>query len=210
MVIDKVSIINPLPASYEQQLKQIEGVQDVTHSNWFGGYYQEVKNQFATFAVDPESWLRVYPKEFDAAGRSEEGLVRRSHRRHRRRRHRKEVRLEGRTDASRSRATIYRRPDGGPWEFTIDGIYDSNAEGGRQDQLHLQLRVPARDDSGPERVPRQVQLVRRSRSPIPTARRRSPRRSTRCSPTLRRRPRPTPRRRSCPTGPSRSATSARS
>src|SRR6476619_5589436 len=48
MVIDKVSIINPLPASYEQQLKQIEGVQEVTHSNWFGGYYQEVKNQFAT------------------------------------------------------------------------------------------------------------------------------------------------------------------
>jgi putative ABC transport system permease protein len=25
--------------------------------------------------------------------------------------------------------TIYRRPDGGPWEFTIDGIYDSKLKG---------------------------------------------------------------------------------
>lgn len=25
--------------------------------------------------------------------------------------------------------TIYRRPDGGPWEFTIDGIYDSKIKG---------------------------------------------------------------------------------
>ena len=38
---------------------------DITHANWFGGYYQDVRNQFATFAVDPESWLRIYPKEFD-------------------------------------------------------------------------------------------------------------------------------------------------
>ena len=51
MVIDKVSIINPLPASYESQIKQIPGVTDTTHANWFGGYYQEVRNQFATFAV---------------------------------------------------------------------------------------------------------------------------------------------------------------
>ena len=47
MVIDKVSIINPLPASYEAQIKQIDGVTDTTHANWFGGYYQDVRNQFA-------------------------------------------------------------------------------------------------------------------------------------------------------------------
>ena len=38
---------------------------DITHANWFGGYYQEVRNQFATFATDPESWLRIYSKEFE-------------------------------------------------------------------------------------------------------------------------------------------------
>ena len=65
MVIDKVSIINPLPAAYEQRIRQIEGVTDITHANWFGGYYQEVRNQFPTFAVEPESWLRIYAKEFE-------------------------------------------------------------------------------------------------------------------------------------------------
>jgi len=128
MVIDKVSIINPLPASYESQLKQVDGVLDVTHSNWFGGYYQEVKNQFATFAVDPESWLRVYPKEFALPEDQ------------------KKAWFADRTgaivgiDTAKKfgwkvgqrvpiQGTIYRRPDGGPWEFTIDGIYDPNVKG---------------------------------------------------------------------------------
>ena len=60
MVIDKISLINPLPASYQGRISQIEGVEDITHANWFGGYYQETKNQFANMAVDPESWLRMY------------------------------------------------------------------------------------------------------------------------------------------------------
>ena len=50
MMMDKVSIINPLPASYEQRVKQVDGVLDITHANWFGGYYQDVRNQFATYA----------------------------------------------------------------------------------------------------------------------------------------------------------------
>ena len=37
------------------------GVTDVTHANWFGGYYQDPSNFLATFAVEPESWLRIYP-----------------------------------------------------------------------------------------------------------------------------------------------------
>src|SRR4029450_679220 len=66
MVIDKVSIINPLPASYENQIKMVPGVTDTTHANWFGGYYQEVKNQFPTFAVDAESWSRIYSEECES------------------------------------------------------------------------------------------------------------------------------------------------
>jgi hypothetical protein len=31
--------------------------------------------------------------------------------------------------------TIYRRPDGGPWEFTIDGIYDSSIKGADKTNL---------------------------------------------------------------------------
>ena len=63
MVIDKISLIQPLPSSYEQtRMRSVEGVKTVTHANWFGGYYQEPKNQFANMAVEPDSWLRMYPE----------------------------------------------------------------------------------------------------------------------------------------------------
>ena len=62
MVLNKISIIQPLPYSYGSQIRQIEGVRDVTHANWFGGYYQDPKNQFPNMAVDPEAWLRMYPE----------------------------------------------------------------------------------------------------------------------------------------------------
>src|SRR4029078_6415391 len=52
MVIDKVSIITPLPASYMNQIRMVPGVTDITFANWFGGYYQDVRNQFPTFATD--------------------------------------------------------------------------------------------------------------------------------------------------------------
>lgn len=128
MVIDKVSIINPLPASYEQQIKQLEGVTDITHANWFGGYYQDVRNQFATFATDPESWLRVYPREFDLPEDQKQAWIAD-----------RTGAIVGIDTAKKYgftvgqrvpiQGTIYRRPDGGPWEFTIDGIYDSKIKG---------------------------------------------------------------------------------
>ena len=53
VVIDKISIINSLPASYLQRIESVEGVARVAHSSWFGGYYQEQRNQFPQFPVDP-------------------------------------------------------------------------------------------------------------------------------------------------------------
>jgi putative ABC transport system permease protein len=148
MVIDKVSIINPLPASYEAQIKQVDGVTDITHSNWFGGYYQDFKNQFATFATDPDSWLRIYAKEFELPEDQKKAF------------------LADRTgaivgaDTARKygfkvgqrvpiNGTIYRRPDGGPWEFTIDGIYDSKIKGSDKTNLifhyeYLRETIPER------------------------------------------------------------------
>jgi putative ABC transport system permease protein len=128
MVIDKVSIINPLPASYESQIKQLEGVTDITHANWFGGYYQDVRNQFATFATDPQSWLRVYPKEFELPDDQKKAWIAD-----------RTGAIVGIDTAKKYgwkvgqrvpiQGTIYRRPDGGPWEFTIDGIYSSKLKG---------------------------------------------------------------------------------
>ena len=62
MVLNKISIIMPLPSSYSERIKAIEGVKDVTYANWFGGYYQETRNQFPNMAVDAESWFRMYPE----------------------------------------------------------------------------------------------------------------------------------------------------
>jgi len=134
MVIDKVSIINPLPASYEQQIRQIEGVTDITHANWFGGYYQDVRNQFATFATDPESWLRVYPKEFEVPEDEKKAWIAD-----------RTGAIVGADTAKKYgwkvgqrvpiQGTIYQRPDRGPWEFTIDGIYDSKIKGADKTNL---------------------------------------------------------------------------
>lgn len=62
VTIDKISLINPVPASYGQKIKAIPGVKQVAIANWFGGYYQDKKNQFAQFPVDPETYLEVYPE----------------------------------------------------------------------------------------------------------------------------------------------------
>jgi putative ABC transport system permease protein len=148
MVIDKVSIINPLPASYGNQIKQVEGVTAITHANWFGGYYQDVRNQFATFAVEPESWLAIYAKEFDLPEDQ------------------KKAWFADRTgaivgiDTARKygfkvgqrvpiNGTIYRRPDGGPWEFTIHGIYDSKLKG--TDKTNLVFNYEFLNETIPER-----------------------------------------------------------
>jgi putative ABC transport system permease protein len=60
VVVHKINFTNPLPYAYVNKVKSIDGVQDVTHANWFGGYYKEPSNQIVTFAVDPESYFKVY------------------------------------------------------------------------------------------------------------------------------------------------------
>ena len=62
VTIDKISLINSLPAGYEQKIKAIPGVTEVALSNWFGGYYQDKKAQFPQFPVEPETYLEVFPE----------------------------------------------------------------------------------------------------------------------------------------------------
>jgi putative ABC transport system permease protein len=63
VVSSRISIIQPLPASLEPRIKAIPGVKDVASANWFGGYYQEPKNQNLMFqvAISP-TWLDAYPE----------------------------------------------------------------------------------------------------------------------------------------------------
>ena len=57
-----VSIIFTLPIAYKDQILQVDGVKDISYGTWFGGIYVDPKNFFPQFAVEPESFFRVYPE----------------------------------------------------------------------------------------------------------------------------------------------------
>jgi putative ABC transport system permease protein len=62
VVRNRVSLIMPLPYAYGERIKQIDGVAETTHFVWFGGYYQDRKNFFANYTVDPQTLRKVYPE----------------------------------------------------------------------------------------------------------------------------------------------------
>jgi putative ABC transport system permease protein len=57
-----ISLIFPLPLSYLERIRGVEGVKTVSYGNWFGGIYIEEKNFFANLAVEPKTYLDLYPE----------------------------------------------------------------------------------------------------------------------------------------------------
>jgi putative ABC transport system permease protein len=62
VIINKTSLIQPLPLSYRDRLLRIPGIKQVTFQNWFGGVYQDEKNFFPQFAVDMDNQRAMYPE----------------------------------------------------------------------------------------------------------------------------------------------------
>ena len=62
VVINKVSLINPLPIAYRDRMLRIPGVKFVTFDNWFGGVYIKESNFFPQFAVDIDNQRNVFPE----------------------------------------------------------------------------------------------------------------------------------------------------
>lgn len=62
ITIRSTSLIFPIPTAHAANIRNIPGVQDLTWANWFGGIYKDPQNFFAQFAVEPESYLRMYPE----------------------------------------------------------------------------------------------------------------------------------------------------
>ena len=62
VTINRTSIINTIPLSYRDEILRIPGVTYITHQNWFGGVYQDPKNFFPQFVIDPEYQRQVYPE----------------------------------------------------------------------------------------------------------------------------------------------------
>ena len=57
----RLSFIQTLPISLLPRVEQVEGVADTTYANWFGGAYQDPRNQIFSFAVAP-NYLDLYPE----------------------------------------------------------------------------------------------------------------------------------------------------
>ena len=125
IVINKVSLINPLPMSYLNRIASDDRVQSVTHASWFGGFYQEPRNQFAQFPVEPQAYFDMYP-EFNIPGEQLEAF--------KRNRTGAVVGQELATnygweigDRIPIQATIWTKADGGrTWEFDLEGIFSSD------------------------------------------------------------------------------------
>ena len=58
--INKISLIQPLPEAYLPKVQALDGVDKATSANWFGGYYQDPKNQFPQFPVVAEDYFEIY------------------------------------------------------------------------------------------------------------------------------------------------------
>jgi len=57
-----ISLVFPLPLTYEQRIRQVEGVRIVSRTNWFGGVYIDKRNFFPQFAIDAEPYFQLYPE----------------------------------------------------------------------------------------------------------------------------------------------------
>ncbi|MDH5831727.1 FtsX-like permease family protein [Luteimonas sp. M1R5S18] len=76
----RLSIVESLPISLESRIRRIDNIQDVTWANWFGGAYQNPRNQLFTFAV-ASNYLDLYPEvdvepaQLDAWKRTRDGIL---------------------------------------------------------------------------------------------------------------------------------------
>ena len=134
VVRHKVSLIQLLPESYQARIANVEGVDAVTHATWFGGIYQDPKNFFGQFPVEPEVYLGLYPEFVLPEDQKQAWLQTRT------------GAVVGRSTADRFgfevgdklpiQATIWPKEDGGrTWEFDIVGIYDGAEKGTDTTQL---------------------------------------------------------------------------
>ena len=127
VVTSRYSLVRLLPLPHAGDIRVVDGVVDLSHQTWFGGIYQDPSNFFAQFAVDAESYLRIYPEivldpvERDAFLANRAGAI------------------VGRSTAERFgwalgdripiQGTIYQTERGRAWEFVIEGIYDAGRAG---------------------------------------------------------------------------------
>jgi putative ABC transport system permease protein len=124
MTMHKMAIIQPLPQSYLNRIRSVEGVKVATSFDWFGGVYQDDRNQVPTFAVEVETFFDVYPEYALPPGQKEAWAKDRT------------GTIVGKMIAQRfgwkvgdtipMRSNIWVQKDGGNvWPMKVIGIYDA-------------------------------------------------------------------------------------
>jgi putative ABC transport system permease protein len=134
VVINRTSIIQPLPLAYADKIRRIPGVKEITYANWFGGVYQDERNFFPQFAMDVDNWRRVYP-EFDIPEEQWQNYVKD-----------RQGAIAGAATAKRfgwkvgDRIPIKGTFLGGVWEFNLDGIYHGTRQADDETQFWFQWK----------------------------------------------------------------------
>ena len=129
IVRNKISLIMPLPLSYQERLRQMDHVSEATFATWFGAIYQEPRNFFPQFAIDTQTYRSVFPEfeisddEWQAFLADQEGAA------------------VGRVTADRfgwevgDRIPLQGTIWTGTWEFNIRAIYDGSRAGDDESQF---------------------------------------------------------------------------
>jgi putative ABC transport system permease protein len=122
VVRHRVSLIQPLPQSYERRIEQIPGVANAMQQAWFGGLYQDKQVSWGQIAVTPQEFFGMYP-EFLLPEEQKQAFLRT-----------RTAAIVGRNTATRYGwkvgdripfAATYNRPKvGNTWTFDLVGIYD--------------------------------------------------------------------------------------
>jgi putative ABC transport system permease protein len=119
-----VSLVFNLPLNYKQRIEAIPGVKETVMNWWFGGIYRDPKNFFANMATEPQAFLDLYPEIMLPPDQKEKWL------------HDRRGAIIGRKLAQRfgwkvgdtfeleSSIPPYRV--GHPFDFVVDGIYDTD------------------------------------------------------------------------------------
>jgi putative ABC transport system permease protein len=129
IVRNKISLIMPLPLSYQERLREIENVSEATYATWFGAVYQEPRNFFPQFAIDTDTYRTVFPEfevsdeEWNSFLADQEGAV------------------VGKVLADRfgwkagDRIPLQGTIWTGTWEFNIRAIYEGSRPGDDESQF---------------------------------------------------------------------------
>jgi putative ABC transport system permease protein len=134
VTIHKVSLIQFLPISYKNRIRQVEGVADVSSSTWFGALYQDSRHVIGAFPVDPTEYLHMYPEILLPEGQKKAWLADRA------------GMIVGRVLAAKYgwkvgdriplTSDIWSKQDGNfTWEMNISGIYGTKDNLGDQSSI---------------------------------------------------------------------------